>query len=352
MSDIEYPEGEFSPIDENDEENEEEEDEEEDEGNEYSNGDEDEEEEEGGEEEYERITTGLTKKERDKSIQIDPAEMLKRMNLLLFQGPVIPLAPSLQSPLSSTTAPKSSLEPSRPILKISNKPLSIQQPLLSLQSESLSNLSPNPLQPSKSPQILSSQPNNLLLPNQMGGSLFKSPTQPSIVTEIVQERVIPGTMSNNPMILMPGEKINITTPSIVVNPQQATVVLPNKTETPIVVDISGKQIQPIENKLGQIQELTTDQAVKTIRQNFPMPEISNVPKTLDELLIRGKDETPEVFDFRVRYARFAVSLPSNKIDPPTAVLLSEIAVKRALLGVKYPQELEGAIDFVNKQIVK
>ena len=142
----------------------------------------------------------------------------------------------------------------------------------------------------------------------------------------------------------------ITPPAVAQDPMLAAL------ETPMakamVVDVTGKQItvggmEP----LGPVGGMTMEQAVGTIKAVTPIPlQLAPVEvKTLEELLIKGDEESQEVFNYRSKYSAAAMKA-SDKIDAPTAVLLGELSAKKALLAVTYPQHLENALDFVNKSI--
>lgn len=71
---------------------------------------------------------------------------------------------------------------------------------------------------------------------------------------------------------------------------------------------------------------------------------------LDNLLIRKPHEDETFFNMKSIYSKVAMNVFSNQINPATAILLGEMASNKAIYGVKYPEETDRVLRYIDEQI--
>ena len=89
---------------------------------------------------------------------------------------------------------------------------------------------------------------------------------------------------------------------------------------------------------------TTTTQRPNIREIF-----SNLPNDL--LNKRRPDEDPLSFQWRTNYTRIALELLPDELDETTALIVGEMALQATRYGVRYPQEYQQVIDYINQVII-
>ena len=115
------------------------------------------------------------------------------------------------------------------------------------------------------------------------------------------------------------------------------VIIEPATTEQVTTLITGKKVVP--------KQLTSLVVIKPVI-------IQPTPETLDSLLVKRSTETDDIFNMRSTYSRVAMKVFSGKINPATAVLIGEMATNKALYGIKYPDESDRVINYINGEISK
>ena len=130
---------------------------------------------------------------------------------------------------------------------------------------------------------------------------------------------------------------------------QLTIVKPAISEN--VGSAIGKPIQILESDKPTPSQI--EQAVKPVRKKTPVrkKKSSTSSQTLEELLIKRDEETPEFFAMRSAYAKAASQIFGSQVNFDTAVLLGEMASNRTLYGTTYPEKSNKVLDFISNHIL-
>ena len=118
-------------------------------------------------------------------------------------------------------------------------------------------------------------------------------------------------------------------------------------------------IQPIDDGLQSIapvpQSPSYQPSVST-QQSAPIssiqPSSSTQPSPIDTLLIKGQNETDQMFNYRSAYTRRIISKFGTNVDLVYSVTLGFIAANKYLLGVVYDVEVEKIYKFINDELNK
>ena len=71
---------------------------------------------------------------------------------------------------------------------------------------------------------------------------------------------------------------------------------------------------------------------------------------LQDALVKSKDETQDNFVLRSFYSTTAMKVYNNQINVGTAILLGRVGANKVLYGVKYPDNIDGIISYIDQVI--
>jgi len=97
-----------------------------------------------------------------------------------------------------------------------------------------------------------------------------------------------------------------------------------------------------------------EEAVKPVKKKRTRKttRVKSEVGSLDDILVKRYEETPEFFAMRSAYAKAAKQIFGTQINFETAALLGEMASNRALYGITYPEKSNVVLDFLSDTIIK